>query len=233
VKSTFPYFDPAQCDYGPATRGLLRIIETWESIDWFEPPRRDSYVQHATKLLREHHRLAQSYMRGRRAEPCDVQVSIGGGPAFHSLYEKASVYPDGWDWKYGSLKPLSRRHSEVMGWKRSDHARPMSGKDGLRSRTGDILVRFGVGEQNHVVWNLLTEADLRAALPPDLVETAHWYFSYAQTDLHDCLEWQLAEPHGSLEANPFFPLLQCYAAGGYPFSMSPTLYVLHAFARSV
>ncbi|MDC0747474.1 hypothetical protein [Polyangium mundeleinium] len=229
MKSTFPYFDPAQCDYGPATRGLLRIIETWESIDWFEPPRRDSYVQHAAKLLHEHHRLAETYMRGRRAETCDVQVSVGGGSVFSTLYERARKCPNSWDWKYGSLKLLSLRHKEVMGWNRGDHARTISWNgDEPRPRTGHIIVKYGRGD----CWNLHAEADLRAALPPELVEPASWYFHYAQVDLNDCIEWQLAEPHGKLEANPFFPLLQCYAAGGHPFSMSPHLYVLHAFARA-
>ncbi|MDC0743548.1 hypothetical protein [Polyangium mundeleinium] len=227
MRGTFPYFDPEQCDCGPATGAIRRILHEWASVDWFEPPRHDSDVERAVRLLREHHTLVRSYQPALLSERFEVRPSIGDGSHFSTLCEQASASIETWDWKYGVLKPLSRRHMEAQGWDRKAHARPLVWKDGPRPRTGDLIVKVATT----VVWNAYAVVDLRAALPPDRVKAAEWYLLYANVDFIDCLEWQLAENHDRLDANPFFPLVQCYGAGAYPFSLSPTSYVLHAFAR--
>jgi len=227
MKGTFPFFDPTQCAYGPATGAIRRILHEWASVDWFAPPQRDSDVERAVELLREHHTLARSYQPTLLSERFDVRPSIGDGPQFSALCDRASASMGTWDWKYGVLKPLSRRHMEAHGWNRKAHARPLAWKDGPRPRTGDLLIKIA----DIVVWNVYVEVDLHATLPPDHVKAAGWYLGYANVDFTDCLEWQLAENHDRLDANPFFPLVQCYRAGAYPFSLSPAEYVLHAFAR--
>jgi hypothetical protein len=40
------------------------------------------------------------------------------------------------------------------------------------------------------------------------------------------VEWQLAECDDRLERNPFVPLIRCYQAGFYPFSLGPHEIVL-------
>jgi hypothetical protein len=231
MKATFSSFDPELCEYGPATGALRRILHEWASVDWFEPPRHDSDVERAVELLREHHTLARSYQPALFAEHFEVQPSIGDGLQFSALYERARASAETWDWKFGMLKPLLHRHLKARGWDRKAHARSSAWNEDRRPRTGALFVTHPDMPSDFVIWNVYAEVDLRAALPPDHVDAAQWYFSHASSDLIECLEWQLAENHDRLDTNPFFPLLQCYGAGVYPFSLSPTSYVLHAFAR--
>ncbi|TKC97250.1 hypothetical protein [Polyangium fumosum] len=227
MRGTFPYFDPELCEYGPATGAIRRILHEWLSVDWFEPPHHDSDVERAVELLREHHTLVRSYQPALLSERFEVRPVIGDDAHFSTLCEQASASMGTWDWKYGVLKHLSRRHMEAQGWDRKAHARQLVWKDGPRPCTGDLIVKIA----DIVVWNAYVAVDLHAALPPDRVKAAQWYLGYANVDFVDCLEWQLAENHDHLDTNPFFPLVQCYGAGAYPFSLSATSYVLHAFAR--
>ncbi|MDI1451183.1 hypothetical protein [Polyangium sp. 6x1] len=231
MKATFLHFDVQQCATGPATGAIRRIVEAWEAIDWFEPLRRDSDLERAEALLREHHRLAQSCEGSSLGTPCEVRPSIGDGSAFSALCERVRTPGNGWDWKYGSLKTLAHRHKQARGWDRNEHAVLVPWGGGEPSPlTGHVYLKFE-GHPNLVVSSLYSKLDPREALPPDLATAAEWYFSYAQSDFVECVEWQLAQKDSRLEGNPFFPLVQCYGAGGYPFSLSPTQYVLHAFAR--
>jgi hypothetical protein len=228
MRGTFEFFDPEQGDHGPPTGAIRRILHEWVSVDWFEPPASDADVARAVELLHEHHAMARSHQPALFSERFEVRPAIGDWSAFSSLCERARATVGEWDWKYGALKPLSLRHREARGWDRKAHAKPLQWKDGPRPRTGDLLVTIA----DIVVWNAYLTVDLDAALPSDRLQWARWYLSYAQADFIDCLEWQLAENHDRLEVNPFFPLVQCYCAGVYPFSQSATLYALHAFARA-
>lgn len=44
-----------------------------------------------------------------------------------------------------------------------------------------------------------------------------------------CVQWQLAEKHADVGANPLVPLLRCYRAGAYPFSLDRDTVVLFRF----
>jgi hypothetical protein len=61
-------------------------------------------------------------------------------------------------------------------------------------------------------------------------ETARFYLGYAHFDVLDCIKWQLAKGSNDLVDNPFLPLLLCYAAGAYPFSLARDAVVMFRFA---
>ena len=63
-------------------------------------------------------------------------------------------------------------------------------------------------------------------------EAGVWYGSYANMDVIEGIEWQLAEPGAALGDNPFVPRLRLYAAGFYPFSYGPREMVLFTFLPS-
>ncbi|MGE3509588.1 MAG: hypothetical protein AB7N65_11975 [Vicinamibacterales bacterium] len=57
----------------------------------------------------------------------------------------------------------------------------------------------------------------------------HLGVGHAQVDAFECVQWQLAENHGDVSANPFVPLVRCYRAGAYPFSLDRDTVVLFRF----
>ncbi len=122
-----------------------------------------------------------------------------------------------WDWKYGALKKLSARHAQTMGWSAERDAGPPA-PGALFFVVADIPGR------PHVMWG--------NALPrlPELDEAAAWYLGYAHNDILDCVKWQLAERTSDTTSNPFVPLVRCYAAGAYPFSLDREHVVLFRFA---
>ncbi len=64
-------------------------------------------------------------------------------------------------------------------------------------------------------------------------ESAAFYFQYARMDGIACIEWQLAEANDDASTNPFIPLLRCYRAGAYPFSLGRDAVVLFRFEAAL
>jgi len=218
-------FDPAGCEYGPATMAVRQILREWAAIDWFVPPRDDEAGFSAMRLLGQHTTLARTYQPELFPVSVEMRPARGGFREFAAFCERVRAGATGaWDWKFGALKRLSRSHSRAHGWTLDAQAL----ESGARPRTGDLFFRFG----EHVMWaGLGPRFDLKATLPHDHVEPAGWYLSYANMDITDCIEWQLAEKSDRLEGNPFVPLMRCYAAGYYPFSLGPDLVILFAFTE--
>jgi hypothetical protein len=119
------------------------------------------------------------------------------------------------------------KHSRAHGWVLNDLApRCVSLETGARPRPEDLFFCI----HGNVIWkNLAPKLDLSATLPHDHADAAGWYLGYASMDVTECIEWQLAEDSDSLEGNPFLPLMRCYAAGFYPFSLGPSEMAMFTF----
>ena len=220
-------FEPAQCEYGAATASIRQIFSEWASIDWFVPPRDHAAEALTTQLLEQHNVRARTHQPEVFPAGIEKQSVRGGWGEFAVLCDRVRTQP--WDWKFSALKKLSSSHSKARGWTLQEQAtRCVSLETGTRPRPGDMFVRIG----EHVMWTELNpRLALEAHLPRDHVEPARWYLSYANMDILECIEWQLAEDSDDLEGNPFVPLMRCYAAGVYPFSLGPTTFVLFAFTQ--
>jgi len=218
-------FDPAEYEYGPATPAVRQLLLTWAAVDWFVPPRDTAAAAQAGQLFAQHQARAQKVLPERFPAPVEIQLIPGAWPEFAALCQR--VQTQSWDWKYSTLKRLALAHAEARGWSLNDQARHAGPLDAIvPPRPGDLFFRFG----EHVMWNSTDpELDLRAAVPAQYVEVAGWYRSYANMDAIDSLQWQLAEGDNRLDSNPFVPLIGCYAAGFYPFSLGPTAVVLFSF----
>ncbi|KYF67399.1 hypothetical protein [Sorangium cellulosum] len=226
MRGTFD-FDPAEREYGAATAAIRQILAEWAAIDWFVPPREPAAEARAARLLREHNARARAHLPEVFPATVETRSSGGGWREFTALRDRVCKQP--WNWKFSALKPLSSHHSKARGWTLSDQAKHcVDLQNGGAPRPGDLFVRVG----DVVLWNGL-DPDLydEARLPRDGVEPARWYLGYACIDALECIEWQLAEGNDDLEGNPFLPLLRCYAAGFYPFSLDQTTLILFAFDR--
>jgi hypothetical protein len=220
VKPTLQ-FDPAERDYGPATDSVRSILAGWAAVDWF--------VAGPKNPLRAAHRFAEHHARARLHLPSsypasfDARLKRGGWDDFDALC--ASVRrPGSWSWKYGPLKDVSSHHSQAAGWSPLEHV-SASPAVPTPPRPGDLFLRYG----ENVVWTGLgMTLDFRASLPPARAELCAWYTSYADMDALFAIEWQLAERSNDTSANPFLPLLDCYAAGILPFGLGPEEFVLLA-----
>ncbi|MEO8706044.1 MAG: hypothetical protein ABI867_38800 [Kofleriaceae bacterium] len=207
-------FDPADYDYGPATREVRTILLQWPAIEWFVPA--VVAPHYARTTLARHQQLAHAHDADRFPLDLSVEVVAGGWPEFEALCIRVRALT-AWDWKLGALKDLVGQHSRAHGWSIRDAVgAPPSG------RPGDLF--FNVG--NTAIWNDLIPT------PPDLAWPARFYISYARGDVYECIEWQLAQPGSPLEANPILPLLQLYADGCYPFSFSSQSLTLFRFRAS-
>lgn len=228
MRGTFG-FDPAQCMYGAATAAVRQVLVEWAAIDWFVPPQRavaDEVA--ATRLFEEHHRRARAHQPELFPANLEIRLVRGGWAGFNDLC--TSVRTSGeWDWKFSALKPLSYRHSQARGWSLKNEAPDMASLAQWKGPgPGDLFFRFG----EVALWNDLgPRLDLRSALPPSHADVAGWYLGYTGMDVLECIEWQLAEKSDRLDGNPFLPLVRCYAAGFYPFSLGPACVVLFGFAQ--
>ncbi|WP_437686067.1 hypothetical protein [Sorangium sp. So ce176] len=219
--------DPAQGEYGAATASIRQILAEWAAIDWFVPPRDPAAEARAARLLREHNARARAHLPDVFPATVETRSSRGGWRELTALRDRVCNQP--WDWKFSALKPLSSRHSKARGWTLSDQAKHcVDLQTGAAPRPGDLFLRVG----DVVLWNRLDPGlDIEACAPRDGVEPARWYLAYATMDALECIEWQLAEGSDDMEGNPFLPLIRCYAAGLYPFSLDQTTLILFAFDR--
>jgi hypothetical protein len=221
-------FDPAQYDYGGATPAVRQVLLEWADVDWFAPPLDAGAQALASALFQEHNALARVHMPDVFPANVEVESEVAGWEAFADLCERVRA-PSAWDWKYSALKRLSLHHSNARAWSKDDEAqRCVTLDSGAQPRPGDLFVRLG----DMVIWTAVApKIQFEDALPPDRAAIAAWYLSYANMDIMECIEWQLAERDQSLEANPFVPLLRCYATGFLPFALDATTVVLFAFRR--
>jgi hypothetical protein len=226
VKGTFDV-DPAQCDYGPPTASVRRILSTWMAIDWFVPPGHAANQSLATKLLAQYNARARAQSPDAFPAELTTRAVWGGWGEFAALCNQ--VKTQGWDWRYGALKPLSSAHSKARGWSPEASLRRAAPRDPAQPYgPGDLFWAYG----DQVIWRGLNPKFAPGdALPRDRDELASWYVFYASVDGVHCVEWQLAEDNSDLKTNPFFPLVCCYAAGFYPFSLDRSTIVLFAFTE--
>lgn len=140
-----------------------------------------------------------------------------------------------WDWKCSVLKKLSSEHAKARGWRIEAQANLSPKED---PRPGDLLIRREHPDGKHLVfWNNFYPnfpkfEELDTLLQGKASESAHFYIGYAYGDVLDCITWQLAEGHNDLAENPFVPLVHCYAAGLYPFSLDRATVVMFRFAAN-
>lgn len=221
-------FDPAAREYGAATASIRQILTEWAAIDWFVPPRDPGAEALAARLMREHNARARAHLPEIFPATLETRSSRGGWREFAALRDRV-CNQERWNWKYSALKPLSSHHSKARGWTKDHEARGcVDLQTGAAPRPGDLFIRAG----DVVFWNKLgPNLDVEACLPRNGVEPARWYLGYIHIDMIECIEWQLAEGSDDLEGNPFHPLLRCYAAGFYPFSLDKSTMVLFAFDR--
>jgi hypothetical protein len=218
-------FDPAECDYGPASSAIRQLITEWAAVDWFVPAENGADAV-ATQLFDEHNALARPHLPAAFPENIERLALHSGWASFAALCDRVRAPGVTWDWKYGALKKLSSEHSTRLGWRLSEQAQVPDGEPLKGPAPGALFFRFG----ETVIWNQVSpKLELPATLAPEHRELAGWYHGYATMDLTEAVEWQLAEKSTSLEENPFLPLLRCYAAGFYPFCLGPSSFVLFAF----
>lgn len=227
MRGTFD-FDPMQYDYGPATRAVRQILLEWAAVDWFVPPRDGNADALATQLFDEH--IASAGAHAPELFPASTErlPVRSNWAAFSALCARVRGPGSEWDWKFNALKKLSVAHSKLRGWDLDDQAQPARQDAALEApRPGALFFRYG----DVVLWmGVSPKIDLAAGVPSDHLAAAAWYRSYADMDMTEALEWQLAEKSDRLDGNPFLPLLRCYAAGFYPFALGPTSFVLFAFS---
>jgi hypothetical protein len=240
-------FHPADYDYGGATFAVRKILTDWAAIDWFVPAPGEARRIRAIHAFEAHHAAAHAAMPEVFGTSVAVRTCIGGWDELYALYERVALSPwsswvsaaastgspqEGsprWDWKFGALKKMTRAHSESRAFRIKDVARQVVDPEDLALRPGELFVCWN----GMVLWHsVYSEFDFREWLPPREATVASWYLSYANMDVTECIEWQLAENTDDLTKNPFAPLLSCYAAGFYPFSLAPNEVVLFGFGCS-
>lgn len=220
-------FDPRDYDYGPATSAVHSILTEWSEIDWFEAG--ESEPIDAANLFREHQRLANAY--DPEAFPASISIDYveGNWPTFVDWCKRVRSNSK-WDWKFSALKTLSSKHEKACGWSAEAEAPLLTSSP----RPGDLFFKARDATGNtFVMWNgVMPKITALDALPREpLGESARFYLGYAQGDALDCIKWQFAERSPDLSRNPFLPLLLCYGAGSYPFSIDRDTVVLFRFAR--
>ncbi len=222
-----PGFDPYDYDYGPATSQIRTILLEWAEIDWFEPT--GTTDEDAERLFREHDTCAHKHAPELFAERVEIRSVFGGWPEFSAWCHRVRSQP-AWDWKFSTLKKLSRDHATAHGWSLESEARRTPNGP---PRPGNLFWRVDSAGEDAVIWQHVLPARRAAieALPrPQARDSANFYLSYAETDAMACMQWQLADPRAELAANPFLPLVRCYRAGAYPFSLDRNTVVLFRFA---
>jgi len=219
-------FDPMQCEYGPASPAIRQLLLEWAAVDWFVPAQ-DGADAVATQLFDEHDALARPHLPDAFPATIDRLAVRSGWGTFAALCERVRSPDATWDWKYGALKKLSSEHSNRLGWQLSGQLSEQLSEQPLQAPTpGALFFRFG----ENVMWmQVAPKLELPATLPSKHVALASWYHGYANMDLTEALEWQLAEKSASLDGNPYLPLLRCYAAGFYPFCLGRGSFVLFGF----
>lgn len=222
-------FDPSQYDYGAASEAIRAVLAEWSEIDWFEPSAESA--EHATSLFREHQRLAHA--QAPELFPIDTRIRVvtGDRDEFTAWCERVRSNTT-WEWKFSVLKKLSEQHAKARGWSPESETRdaPIAAP-----RPGDIF--FVIGDSKgakQVIWNsVLPMPPALDAMPrKGFGEAARFYLGYANGDALDCMKWQFAEHSAEMGTNPFLPLLLCYEAGAYPFSLASDDIVLFRFAAS-
>lgn len=228
-------FDPDEYTYGEATLGVRRLLKDWAAIDWFVPQGGAPAQTRATRSYEEHHAAAHAAKPDVFGPKVALRVRLGGWKDFHALYEQVSDevrYRKGekgpsWDWKFQGLKDMTHAHSEARGFQLVDIAVELTEQRPVRP--GDLCSRY----QDSFIWNaIFPKLDLSERLPSFEATVGNWYVNFANQDLMEALEWQLAERSDDLTTNPFVPLMRVYAEGFYPFSLAPNEVVLFGFAAS-
>ncbi len=199
-------FDPDMVDYGPASGGVRAILRAWGELDWFAPPSGDPEAAFRAHLAAAQRHDAESFPDAR------VECVAGDWDDFIELCLCVRERP-GWDWKFTGLKPLNAAHSRARGWMLDDQP----------SVDGGLWIRLPSGT---TIWTLRWPDAAIAAAPEPARVQAGFYLSYANMDVVEAIEWQLADGHDDLADNPYVPLIATYAAGGYPFCMAADEYVL-------
>ena len=222
MKATFD-FDPEAQEYGPATLAVRRILNEWATVDWFVSPAGGGREQTALQLFGDHNALAKAHQPELFRDQVTLRPEMLTWREFSTLCKRVRERSSTWDWKYAVLKQMTSRHSKALGWKLADQAALLVQG---RYKPGDLFIRVG----DSAVWAVSPKLELKAFVPHEHIEAAQWYLSYAQMDFIECIEWQLAEKSNDTDSNPFVPLVRCYGAGFYPFSLSATEVKLCAFS---
>ena len=210
---------PVRFDLGPGSEAARALLATWETVDWFSPARDED---EATRAFAAHQALDHRSAPELLPPPCAARLVRGDWAAFAALVGRARA--SRYDWKFGGLKPLARRHSSKRGWSRAAAA---PDRTSTGPRPDDALFRVG----DVALWTTFGPAlPLDEALPKAMAEGADWYLAFAHGDLVDAIEWQLARADDDLGENPFAPLVAVYAAGGLPFVLGPEEAVLFVFS---
>lgn len=223
-------FDATIYECGPATDAVRRLLTDYAAIDWFVPPTVDE--ARARGFMHRHHARGRDIAPDLFAPHLHIEHAEGDAHAFFAWCERVRMDPArGWDWKYGVLKPLTKRHSEACGWSMDAHPPPTHPLDA----TGRLFLSFPGG---HSVWNVRLPPVVLPTAPPDeearrVHEALRFFKGYCDIDLFEALEWQLAEPECPLSDNPFVPLLELYATAHYPFHRSADRVVLFRFDAPV
>ncbi|MCU0675073.1 MAG: hypothetical protein MUE69_20060 [Myxococcota bacterium] len=225
MKSPAP-FDASIYECGPATEAVRRLLSDYAAIDWFVPPTIDD--ARARALMHRHHTLGRACAPDLFAAHLEVEHAHGGVRDLFAWCERVRKHaPRGWDWKYGVLKPLTRRHSEARGWRLPTEG-PLVGAPSTPGRLFTVIPTL---TESIPIWNVpLPRVGIRSATEQGAEDEAlHFYKGYCDIDLFEALEWQLAEPECPLSENPFVPLLELYATAHYPFHLSADRVVLFRF----
>ena len=214
--------DPSIYSCGPATEAVRALLRSYAAIDWYEPP--SIGVDEARDRFMRHHDLAREHAPDLFGERPEVELRATDFVELAALTERVREHGREWDWKYGALKPMGRRHADRCGWTKPGEtgATPAPSPDALFFRVGDA-----------VIWNLASFHIDLSALDADATEAAAFYSAYGNLDLIGALEWQLAQPDCPLERNPFAVLLSVYAGGYLPFHLTASSVVLAHFSPAV
>lgn len=199
-------FDPRTIAQPSSVRALL---VAWSEIDWFEPA--DTSDVDAEVLFRAHQRLAHAHAPADFPLAVDVRGVRDTRAGFEAWCAQVRRNTEH-DWKLGTLKQLSRAHTQAKGWTPP----PIAPQDLV---PGTLHFSY----RDTVIW---IGAPVKL---PDPSEGTRFYVDYAHGDLLDAIQWQLAEGHDDLDGNPFWPLLQLYGLGVYPFSLGRAAVALFRF----
>lgn len=218
-------FDPDGCDYGPATPAIRRILVEWTEIDWFVAS--GASDAELARLFAEHNALAHRRAPQVFAERVEIRCVQGGWPEFMAWCTR--VRDQKWDWRFAGLKKLSSEHAKARGWSfEAEAPRLQPGQP----RPGALFVRIDRDNGTPMVlWNsfLPRISGLKTISHPPATESAEFYTGHAQIDAFNAIQWQLANASDDMTGNPFVPLIRCYRAGAYPFSLDRDTAVLFRF----
>jgi len=223
-------FDASTYECGPATDAVRRLLTDYAAIDWFVPPTVDE--ARARAFMHRHHARGRDVAPDLFAPHLVVEHASGGAREMHDWCERVRLNPPrGWDWKYGVLKPLTKRHSEAHGW----HMAALPPPTNPLVAAGRLFLTLPGG---HSVWNVPLPPVTLPTTPADaearrVHEALRFFKGYCDIDLFEALEWQLAESECPLSENPFVPLLELYATAHYPFHLSADRVVLFRFDAPV